>query len=193
MNPDILRRQLEDVLTEFEDRRYLGMSMIGKCPRFLYDMMVNGRSSPNLQTKRYCHEGYVHEADILERMCLAGLDVRDHGKELVAPFDERFRGHIDGRLDDWLIEIKSVDDNRFSQVIQRGAFFEHMDQCQMYMRYGGFQQSLIIYKCRNTGELYFYTLRRSEEHGQRLEQKAKDVLAAVDGQKPPVCGCGHCR
>ncbi len=194
MKPDVLRRQLEDVLTEFdEDRSYLGMSSIGKCPRFLYDTFVHGRSSPNLQTKRYCHEGYVHEADILERMCLAGLDVRDHNLELVAPFDDRFQGHIDGRLDDWLIEIKSVDDDRFSKVIERGAYFEHMDQCQMYMRYSGLREALIIYKCRNTGELYLYTLHRSEEHGQRLEQKAKDILAAVDAGRPPACLCGRCR
>lgn len=192
MDPAQLRHALESTFNEFEDRGYLGMSQIAKCPRYLYNQLVNGCAKPGLQSMRYFHEGYVHEADILERARLAGVAVKNHNRELVAPFDERFRGHIDGEVDGDLVEIKSVAADRFDSVLEHGAFFEHMDQCQMYMRYGGYERALIVYKNRDTGVLYVYDMHKSEAHGRRLEEKARQVLAAVDEHILPACTCGRC-
>jgi hypothetical protein len=192
MDPAELRHALESTFNEFEDRSYLGMSQIAKCPRYLYSQMVNGCEKPGLQSLRYFHEGYVHEADILERACLAGLAVVNQNRELIAPFDERFRGHIDGEVDGDLVEIKSVNAERFQSILDVGAFFEHMDQCQMYMRYGGYERALIVYKNRDTGVLYVYEMHKSDRHGRRLEEKARGILAAVDDRVPPACTCGRC-
>lgn len=187
-----LKKALEGVFDEHEDRRYLGMSQISKCPLYLYRMMVDGQERPAPQSLRYFHEGYLHEADILARMEKAGVPVEGVQRELVAPWDDRLRGHIDCELDGDLVEIKSVDSDRFNSVVDRGAFFDHMDQCQMYMRYGGYEEALIVYKNRETGELYIYAMHRSEEIGERLERKARAVLEAVDAGEPPECTCGRC-
>lgn len=188
-----LKHALESVFDNDEDRRYLGMSLISKCPLYLYRMMTDGREPPALQSLRYYHEGHLHEADILERLKKAGLLITNMQRTLIAPWDDRFRGHPDGEVEGDLLEIKSVDCKRFASVVGRGAFFDHMDQCQMYMRYGGYERALIVYKNRDTGEVYVYEMRRSDQFGEKLEWKAREVLAAVDEGKPPACTCGRCR
>jgi len=193
MDKVALRKAIENSVREFSERRdYLGMSQISRCPLALYNDMVKGGVS-NRVGRLMCHEGYLHERDVLERMIAAQFNVVDRGKELVAGFDGRVRGHIDGACEGNLLEVKSLSIARFDLVLMHGAFFEHMDQCQMYMRYGGYSRALIIYKCRESGELFVYSLNRSEERGERLEQKAKDVLAAVDCRFPPRCECGKCK
>jgi len=190
---DEMRDRLTKVLSEHEERTYLGMSSIGRCPRWLYHEMVNGRATPNHRLVRLFHEGYLHERDLLERMKQAGYVVESSQFELVAPFDFRFRGHIDGILDGTLLEIKSVDDDRFHVVQELGALAEHRAQCQCYMRYGSFRDALLIYKQRSTGELYMVCLRYDEQESRLLEAKAKLILKAVDGKGPlPACSCGRC-
>ncbi len=201
---DEMRDRLTKVLSEHEDRNYLGMSSIGKCPRWLYHEMKNGRAAPSYRALRLFHEGYLHEHDLLERLKLAGYAVEMCGFELIAPFDERFRGHIDGVLVEMstdidfpggtLLEIKSVDDQRFAVVQELGALAEHRAQCLCYMRYGGFTSTLIIYKQRSTGELWMVAFQHDEHESGLLEAKAKMILAAVDGKGPlPKCTCGRCR
>jgi len=193
MNGWNLRLLLNRTLNEHEDRRYLGMSAIGKCARFLYGELVNGREAPSEKSKRYFHEGYLHERDVIERIAEVGVAVEHHNRELIAPFDDRFRGHIDGEIEGDLLEIKSVDDERFCRVMDSGRpFEEHMDQVQMYMRYGGYVRALLVYKCRNTGDVLVKKIERDERRGSALEQKAMAILAAVDAGEPPACTCGHC-
>jgi hypothetical protein len=188
-----LRLLLSRTLTEYEVRNYLGMSRIGKCPRTLYDELVHGRRPPSERSKRYCHEGYLHEHDIVERLARVGVPVMNRNRELVAPFDDRFRGHIDGEVEGDLLEVKSVNDEKFCRVMDAGALPEHMDQVQTYLRYGGYERALLVYKCRNTGEVAVVEVARDEKRGAELEAKARAILAAVDGKgELPACTCGFC-
>jgi hypothetical protein len=194
MNGLNLRLALSRTLNEHEDRHYLGMSAIGKCARFLYGEMVHGREVPSEKSKRYFHEGYLHERDVIERLAKVGIEVKNHNRELVAPFDDRLRGHIDGEIEGDLLEIKSLDDERFYRVMDSGRpFEEHVDQVQMYMRYGGYERALLVYKCRNTGDVLVKGITRDERRGLELEQKAMAILAAVDVGCSPVCTCKRCR
>ena len=188
-----LRYYLENALDEFEDRHYLGMSAISQCPRKLYREMVNGRSRPDVRSARMFHEGYLHEYDIVQRLVEQGIEVKNRQRELIASWDERFRGHIDGELDGELIEIKSVNDDRFETVKQDGVFGDHMAQVQMYCRYGGYPSAVLIYKNRSTGELWMANVCYVKELADQLEAKAKAILAAVDSKSVPACTCGRCR
>ena len=194
MEAAALRRALETALDgEFEAHNYLGMSQIGKCPRYLYDFLVGGQQQkPSPVLRRFLHEGQLHEEDILNRLVVTECRMNVLERELVAPFDERFRGHVFLELDGDLAVIKSLSGFKHEEMRDHGAPFEHMDQCQMYMRYGGYERALILYKCRDNGELYVYEMHKSDRHGERLEQKAKMVLAAVDDRMPPACTCGRC-
>lgn len=193
MNGKAIKVTLNDTLDDFEDRDYLGMSAIAKCMRFLYDGLVHGRAAPSPKSLRYCHEGYLHEHDVIERLVNAGMKVENRQRELVAPFDGRFRGHIDAEIEGTLIEIKSVNDDRFAQVMDDGPFGEHLDQVQMYMRYGGYAHAVIVYKSRDTGDIWTEDVTMDDERGVILEEKAKAVLAMVDRGERPACTCGYCR
>lgn len=188
-----LRKALEGVLDEWEERDYLGMSQIWDCPLRLYRGLVYGRRPPGRTGLLYCHEGYVHQRDVLERLERAGIVVSDQERELVAPFDDRFRGHIDGVVGGRLLEIKSVNRRGFEWVMRHGARDRHVDQVQAYLRYGGWGEAAIVYKCRDDGDLWVVEVGRDEGLGDLVEEKARGVLGAVDRGEPPGCECGRCR
>lgn len=193
-SPGRLRHMLDDAMHESEDRRYLGMSRIADCPRALYNAMLYGAPPPAPATRRYCHEGLLHEADILERLQAAvGEDLHDIQRELIAPFDDRFRGHIDGAIADTLIEIKSVSDlDKLRQVQDYGALDRHTWQVQAYMAYSDYRRAYVIYKARATGSLWIVSLYPDPQLAPRIESKARMILDAVDSETPPNCTCGRC-
>jgi len=189
-----IKHVIEETADEWEpDRRYLGMSAIGRCPRELYFNLVDGRPTPNHGQLLRCHEGYLHEFDIVERLHRAGFTVTNIDRELVAPFDDRFRGHIDGEVLDGLLEIKSLNPRKFDLVHHMGPLAAHLDQVQAYMRYGGYERCLIVYKNRESGGIWCFEVTVNPAEGERIERKARDILAAVDAHKPPECTCGHCQ
>ncbi len=196
MKAAVMKQVLESSIKDDWDdgRDYLGMSAIGQCPRKLYNDLAKGRRRPKDRGIRYCHEGYLHERDVIERLEAAGVPVLNQQRELVAGFDERFRGHIDGEVDGDLLEIKSVEDyDALDNIRDKGPRSRDRAQVQMYMRYGGYDRALIVYKVRANGELWVAWLRRNDLAGEELERKAHEVLEAVDAGEVPECECGRCR
>lgn len=194
MHPRTLRLALESdaVFGEFERRSYLGMSQIYRCPRVLYMSMVNGRVRPGLGGRRLCHEGLVHEADVIARLAAAGIEVSGQGHEVVAGFDPRFRGHVDGLIDGEVLEIKSVSQALFDAEVRRRALPPHVWQVQAYLRYGGWDWGQLVYKARDSGRVWVHAVRVDMLIGAQIEEKARRVLAAVDRGEPPACECGRC-
>lgn len=184
---------LDQIAEEWDDGGRHFMSQIGQCPRKIWRDLVNGHQRPSNQGRRYCHEGLVHEADVIERLEGAGVPVLNQGMELVAGFDERVVGHIDGEVDGDLLEIKTCTRPAFDNVRWRGAKRRHEEQVQLYLRYGEYERGLIVYKCRDTGEIWVVEVRRDDEVGKMLEERAKAILKAVDRGKAPECTCGRCR
>jgi len=191
-----LRRGLERWTQEncgFEERNYLGMNAIWRCPAGLYDDLVTGRKPPGGRGARMFYEGLLHERDMLER--LQGLGVYGAAPRLVAEWDERLQGRPDGELwvdgKVWLLEIKSVTMTRFEEVKRRKeALQRDYEQVQLYMLHGDYTETMVIYKARQTGELWPIKVYPHERTQRRLENKARAVLAAVDAGKRPECECG---
>jgi hypothetical protein len=176
-------------------RSYLGISQVVKCPRLAYRGFTEGTDLDDYH-HRMCYAGYLFERDVLQRMremriaVLPGLNRR----EVVAPDDDRLRGHIDG-LTAWgdLLEIKSVTTSKFALVCQQDrALHEHNDQVQLYMRYGGWKFCWMVYVCRETLEHKVIRVRYDEVKAKILEQKALLILAAIDRGEMPKCECGYC-
>jgi len=191
--PAAVRHALNSVLDEFEERRYLGMSQIGDCPRRLYWGLVRGREPPDMRGRQYFHEGYLHQADVIARLERAGLHVANREAELVAPWDERFRGHVDGTLNGALLEIKSTTAHTMERIRVRGLRQRDAAQVQAYLRYADLPHALVVYKARENGAIWVVDVARSESAGKRLEEKARYILHAVDTGIPPTCTCGRCR
>jgi len=200
MKAEVLHDVLEGSIREEgnDGRAYLGMSQIGKCPRRLYFDLVEGREEMGPEARRRCHEGLVHQADVIARIEAQGVKVINRGREVTADFDgrfgRRFLGHIDGEIDGDLLEIKSLEDESALDWVRKfGPREREKGQCQMYMRFGGYCRTLIVYKVRSSGSTWVCWLSQDDEEGAALERKAEQVLQAIDEGVPPECECGRCR
>lgn len=194
MDKKVMKELLLDAIgDEWDDGGRHFMSQIGQCPRKVWRDLVDGHQRPSNQGRRYCHEGLVHEQDIIERLEAFGVPVLNQGAELVAGFDERVVGHIDGEVDGDLLEVKSCTRPAFDNVRWRGAKRRHEEQVQLYLRYGEYERGLIVYKCRDTGEIWVVEVRRDDEVGRMLEERAMAILRAVDRGVAPGCTCGRCK
>lgn len=184
-----------------EQRRpYLGMSGISQCQRKLYFDFVDGRDIPSEQQHWYCWTGYLHEGAVIG--LLADLGVEQRQIEVVAGFDSRFRGHIDYLFNPQeIIEIKSVTWDKFCKVqTENRAEYGHEAQVQMYLRHGGWQRAKIIYIARDVPHREFqgvplWVVETEPRAGMadKLDAKAKGILAAIDSKTPPPCECRWCQ
>lgn len=197
MNQDQILHALMQHLREhsgFEpDRNYLGMSAIGQCPHRLYAAFVNGREQ-TMDIHRMCYVGYLFERDARQRLTEAGLYRPPRVTELIAPFDARLRGHPDGEtIDGDLLELKSVSEEIFERVVAKGrGKVEHWLQIQTYMRYGPWHSAVIVYISRDSFRHFVVGASKDTRAGEKMEHKAKMVLAAIDARRPPACECGRC-
>jgi hypothetical protein len=185
-----------------EQRRdYLGMSQIGRCPRELYRLMLNEKMTGE-RDHWFCWLGYLYESAIVE---LLGGEPMWQGIEVVAEFDERFRGHVDYQLDRggvlWdLVEIKSTSYARLQSIIKAQAPVPfHVAQVQAYMRHGYWERAFLVYVARDAPgrdwrgmPIWVFELGNDPRIGAALDRKARTVLAAVDAGVAPACTCGRC-
>lgn len=191
-------------------RNYLGMSGIGQCPRRLYLDFVEGRVSASDQQHWYCWTGYVHEAAVIRLLAEDLTEAPPQGSkptdllrqvEVVAGYDQRFRGHVDYVLSERVIEVKSVGWDKFVRIRDDDQpQYEHRCQVQMYLRHGGWARGLVIYIARDVPHREFdgppfwvFEVEPDEVMADRLDRKAQDVLAAIDRREPPACTCSWCR
>jgi hypothetical protein len=176
-----------------QNRQYLGMSQIGKCPRLLYEQWFAGADGSDF-SHRMAYTGYLHEWDVLNRLREMGLAKLDR-REVVADFDDRLRGHTDG-LTEWgdLLEIKSVSSHKFELVTYHArALHEHIGQVQLYMLYGGWRFTWFVYVNRETFEHKVIRVPFSRTIADQQVEKARFVLAKIDEHtNPPECVCGRC-
>jgi hypothetical protein len=205
---DLKHRLIESLRTNGphqEWRGYVGMSGIGGCPRDLYWRAIDPILASD-QLHWYGWSGYLHEAALKNLLgahreailtFLSGsLPV---GRELIADFDPRYRGHTDHEAPDGtLIEYKSTGWNKFLKIQQRGAGLRHIAQVQAYMRHGNYPNAIIVYVARDVPhrewQIPFWCLdvERDERMMDELDEKARMVLAAVDVGIPPECTCNYC-
>lgn len=177
-----------------DQRAHLGMSSIGRCPRRVYDEFT-APQKPDEAGYRGFYLGHMWEDEAKDILEGAGVYKPDSERELIAPFDARFRGHTDGETV-WgdLLEIKSVTTHAMERVKSEGRVRrDHFYQVQAYMRYGGYQKALLALVCRDPFEFHFVNAVMSKSTGERLESKARSLLAAIDARRRPACECGHCR
>ena len=172
-----------------EYRDYLGMSAIGDCRLKLYTRMIQGQRF-NLQDHLFCYEGYLAERDIIER--LRSLDASALGpSQEFSDFGGRFQGHTDGSWDGDLLEVKSVAKTEWLPTTDRIAA-KHYWQVQIYMMYGRYEETKMIYKARDTGQMRVVHIKRNHRVGEMARIKAQEILEAVDHRRPPECDCGRC-
>ena len=177
-----------------EHRAYVGMSGIGGC---LLKQWLNFKFGqvPSLSGAKYGTRGYMFEANAKVRLERIGLYVPGSEMALVAPWDDRFRGHTDGATKDgMLLELKSIKEDAFQVVVNKDQPKpEHMAQVQTYMLYGQWEACLVVYIETNTLNHWPLLVKRNTNIGVRMEQRARTVLEMIDSNTPPLCECNFCR
>lgn len=194
---------IEQKITEYilansgldQHRDYLGISKIGDCPRKAYREYFEGGSFTE-ENHRMCFTGYEQEGQILNMLATLGLIrlIGNDEKEVVAPFDPRLRGHIDGLTRDGdLLEVKSVSWKRFQSIQENHrALSRHFIQVQLYMLYGRWARAFIVYRCRETYEHVVIHIPFNGNQALKFQQKAARLLECIDKREEPVCECGRC-
>lgn len=168
-------------------RKYLGMSHLGECPKRQWENFMAGSAADD-DKHRMAYIGYAFESIEVGILTQAGI-FRPMRRTLVADFDERLRGHVDGEtVDGDLLEIKSLSRFRFEQVEETGrALDEHFQQVQTYMHFGGYMHTEIIYVCREDFRHRVIHVPYSINVASRLVARARKVLAAIDAGQAPEC------
>jgi hypothetical protein len=202
MDPRFAKDKMMQVVRETsgveQDRTYLGMSQIGRCPQLLYRWMLDGKGEPSDKAHLNCMSGYQYEHEMLKILCGANLldesDLFRIGKEIIAKFDSRFRGHIDAvAVDGSLVEIKTFNADDYNRVTRTNQLsVPYLWQVQAYMRYGLFDETLMVLVCRDPFTFWTMNIKRDDVLGVKIDEKAKMILAAVDTKTPPICTCGRC-
>lgn len=174
-------------------REYLGMSAIGCCSKEIYRRHFNSMI-PRLTDYRNSYRGYTLENHFRTVLEAAEVLEKNSGIELIAGFDKRFKGHIDGHTANReLIEIKSMASDRWDKVEATGKIpYRNFLQVQAYMKYGSFDSAYVV--CINTGtfEVASINIVRNTRLQSELEEKAKMILKCIDDSTEPVCECGRC-
>lgn len=150
---------------------YLGMSMIGGCPRAAYDAMLRGDDQESDSMLFYSLVGRIFEDAMIEflqgSLNLIGqsrVRVYTPGKHdpmgnAVSPWDDRFRGHIDAWVEPGdgtkiLVDVKTVSYKKLTKIRKIGVkAMKYTPQLQMYMRYGnrgqGFDHGVLFFVARD--------------------------------------------
>lgn len=196
---DVIKAIFEDALEKnsgFEThRKYLGMSQISECPRRLFHQYVYGmKATPEQHVKAVL--GYMFERTVKEILLRANFlkALPKAAHELIAGFDNRFRGHIDGvTIHNELADIKSLPRIGFDKQLQSQNVSNRIFmQMQAYMGYARFRSAIVIFVCRETMRCHPVRLHYAHRVFLNLEEKAKRVLQAIDSMEEPECMCGWC-
>ncbi|HZQ06056.1 MAG TPA: hypothetical protein VFD70_05710 [Anaerolineae bacterium] len=192
-------------------RPYLGMSQIARCSRQLYFDFVEGREHQSDRAHQNCKRGYLIEGEFKTMLAamgvirvVTGFPAQDHEtgallygceREIIAPFDSRFRGHTDGEtVDGDLLEIKSMTQEKFEKALQLNRIdVAHYWQVQAYMRYGEYSTAIVEYVSSETFDHHAFRIAINPRLGAEMEAKAKAILAAIDTHNAPRCECGKCQ
>lgn len=178
--------------------RYLRMSQIGRCPAYLYNLMLHGNEASSDRAHLNCFSGHAWQDQVMGILIGSGVarscgKVSGYCRELVAEFDPRFKGHTDGEaVDGKLIEIKTFNADDYRRVTRTGVLPPaYAWQVQAYLRYGNYDRALFVCVCRDPFEWHILDIGRLDQEGDKVEAKAKLVLAAVDRGVMPECVCGQ--
>ncbi|MCP1384858.1 hypothetical protein [Runella salmonicolor] len=169
-----------------EKRSYLGLSQLHKSEDDLLSELINGTPDIDDDSVLLLSMGYVIENDIRRRLQGIGVAIPDTQKEIVAHYDARVRGHIDGLtcMPQQIYEIKSTKQEKLDYIIQSNKLpTKDFMQIQAYLHHGKYKSCLVLYVARDTGKFWMKELWYIPAIGRQIEEKARRVLQVYDMMK----------
>lgn len=171
----------------------LHMSQLHRCDRVLYREFFEPDKIPDARTLALLKRGNDWEPVIKSWLTETGILVPKSECTVVAPFDVRLLGNIDGVTPDGeLVEIKTLQQEELDELkAGRSLRPKRLWQIQAYLRYLPAEYGVLIAVSVNY-DVHVVGVRRNDRFGDEIERKAKSILAAIDRRQIPDCRCGHC-
>ena len=166
-----------------ERRTYLGLSQISKSENELLEELIDGTHKPDDDGVMLMALGYVVEADIRRRLEGIKVALPNTQYEIVASYDPRVKGHIDGltNIPGQIYEIKSTKQEKLDFIKNSGKLpTKDFLQVQGYLHHGKYKSCLVVYVARDSGKIWAKELWYMSSIGRMLEEKIKKVLHMYD-------------
>jgi hypothetical protein len=175
----------------------LGASGIGRecLRRVFYDWRGYTKKETEGRMQILFETGDIYEKRIVEWLRMTGMSIWDKDPKTGKQFDYahpsgHFTVRIDGvargvlgfEKDNHLLEVKSHNDNQFSQLEKHGvarSHPEHYIQCQMGMDGMGLNQTLYVGMNKNDEQMHFERIMYDSATVDKIEAKIKELVEAT--------------
>ena len=172
-------------------RSYIGASIVGNPCEALIAFSLRGfpDSSIGYRLKRIFRDGHRIEDDVIKDIKKTGIAVMEKdpftGKQWAFDgFGGHAVGHADGMLgpidqDSKLLEIKSMNDNKFKEFSTKGVKYSHRhnySQVQFMLGLGKLKECVFISYNKNNSEYHSELIRYDEFYYNDLCAKVERVL-----------------
>lgn len=168
------------------NRSYLGGSVLGKeCDRELWYTYHQPVLNQDARIERIFHVGHLLESYVISLLKHSGYQVFHTNEEDDSQFgfkDEEIAGHIDGVImlnnTPHLLEVKSANDKRFSEMQKKGIEISdpvYFGQVQVYMRKMDLEVALFVAINKNNCSLYFEVISLNKMYADNLISRGKAI------------------
>lgn len=151
-----------------KQRTYIGASVIGnRCDAYLaYQLRGYPEDPPEPQLKRIFDLGHHIEDTVVRDLKRAGLPIMDRDPSTQKQWTfEAFHGHVighgDGLMEDGedivLVEIKSMNANKFQKFVDHGLISSHpnyYEQVQLMMGMGKIERCILVAYCKDNSKYH---------------------------------------
>lgn len=194
----LIEQTIEDVVTQDEQRDYLGMSGVGKhCMRASwYGWRWAMKNTIDARRQRIFDRGHLEEARVIKCLTAAGITVEGEQYEII-DITGHSKGHIDGvalNVPDapktpHLLEIKTMKEQIFNTLAKKasGLTFpitlrtEHPAywyQIQLYMGYLKLTRCLYVITNKNTEARLYYRVHFDKYEFEIAKERTMNILTA---------------
>ncbi len=201
--------EIEENVEKIAPRNFFRGSEVGHCSRQIYLKRLGTPVGEIGANKSYfLDDGHLHQAVLSSEMKKAGIKVT--GEEAESKKEIVWKGvsftvtmHKDGTVrvgdEDELLEVKSVKEAKFQELLKTNDVSAYYDQIQMYLFGYSFRRCKLLIVDRNNSLRLEYTVLRDKERITQLLDKLALIEACLQNSKRPKCDyarnskeCGWC-
>jgi hypothetical protein len=165
----------------------LRMSSINECGRYLYYTLNPPKNydtpeeTVNPRMNRIFTVGHLLESLTLHILKLGGANLTSTQLEF-SEFENKFTGHCDAVLNnEYIIEIKSMNDNRFKQFCQvrlKNFDYTYYTQLNCYTHYSKLHKGFLLAINKNNSEYHAELITTDSELIKNVENKVMSILSS---------------
>lgn len=185
---DRLRQnRIEEDTRKADSRDFFRGSEVGSCSNQInYRRRGVEVKEIGVDKARFLDDGHLHQATITAELRKAGIEVTGEEEESLETIivgkkqvEITIKAHKDGtvRIDDeeYLLEVKSVKEMKFKDIIKTHDVAPYYDQIQVYLWLYGYRACKLLVINRNTSQQLEYTIQRDKERIKFLLTKLAKV------------------